>query len=126
MTRYIRLILVGSALCAAAFSSTAAFAQPGYMTCQAAESERQLVFTSPSEFRADSADTDKAFDYFIKAYQAGKAPLLHADLSHVQGICHWEAKKGVAITMTTNYLIHFVQLGYLAYSEVAMPDPFVP
>ena len=28
--------------------------------------------------------------------------------------------------MTTNYMINFLQQGYLTYSEVSMPDPFVP
>jgi hypothetical protein len=126
MTRFARLAVLGSALCAATLSSTAAFAQPGYMTCQAAESSRQKVFSSPREFRANSADADKAFDYFTKAYQAGKAPLLGADLSHYQGICHWEAKPNVAMGMTTNYMIHFLKLGYFTFTEVVMPDPFVP
>lgn len=124
MTRFRYLSLASLIVGAAALTPAVASAQDGYMTCQATESVRQLVFASPTEFRADSADADKAFDYFTKAYQAGKAPLLQADLSHYQGICHWEAKKGVAIGMSTNYMIHFLKLGYAVFTEVVMPDPF--
>ena len=86
MTHISRLTVIGAVLCAAALSSTAVFAKPGFMTCQAVESLQKKVFSTPREFKADSADTDKAFDYFTKAYQAPKVPLLGADLSQYQGI----------------------------------------
>ena len=126
MTHILRLAVIGAVLCAATLSSTTVVAKPGYMTCQATESSDKKVFSTPREFKADSADADKAFDYFTKAYQAPKVPLLGADLSHYQGICHWEAKPNVAMGMATNYMIHFLQLGYFTFTEVTMPDPFVP
>jgi hypothetical protein len=124
--KFLNLSLITLAVGAASQTPTVAFAKGGYMTCQAADSATQKAFNSPREFRADSADADKAFDYFTKAYQAGKMPLLGADLSHYQGICHWEAKPNVAMGLMTNYVIHFVKLGYFTFSEVVMPDPFVP
>ena len=125
MATKLNFLLAAAALGGASLP-TVAMAQPGYMTCQATESERKSVFTTPTEFQADSADEDKAFTKFISLLQAGKVPWLHADLSHVQGICHWEKEKNVAMRMTTNYMIHYLQLGYLAHSDTPMPDPFVP
>jgi len=109
----------------AALLPSAAMAEPGYMTCQAANSEKQRVFTTPKEFAANSGDADKAFNVYIAKLQAEKVPMI-GDLAHVQGICHWEGQKGVAMKMTTNYLIHYIQLGYFAFSDVSMADPFIP
>ena len=119
-------LLISAVLAFSAIAPTAAMAKSGYMTCQMTDSDKRRVFTTPNEFRADSADTDKAFARYIALYQAEKIPYITQDLSHIQGICDWEADKGVAMTKTTNYMIHFLQQGYLVHSDISMPDPFVP
>ena len=121
-----KTLLIGAAFGFAALAPTVALAKPGYMTCQMTDSEKQRVFNTPTEFHADSADTDKAFARYIALYQAEKIPYITKDLSHIQGICDWEAEKGVEMKKTTNYMIHFLQMGYLVHSDISMPDPFVP
>ena len=126
MKMYRKTLLLGASFGVMALAPTVAIAKPGYMTCQMTDSAKQRVFTTPTEFHADSADTDKAFAQYIALYQAEKIPYITNDLSHIQGICDWEAEKGVAMKKTTNYMIHFLQLGYLVHSDISMPDPFVP
>ena len=77
-----------------AMGPATAMAQPGYMTCQAANSVKMRVF-STNEFAADSGDTDKAFEHYLHALQAERIPMI-GNLADLQGICHWEAKQGVA------------------------------
>ena len=80
---------------------------------------------STNEFAADSGDTDKAFEHYLHALQAERIPMI-GNLADLQGICHWEAKQGVAAGLTANYAIHFAKLGYSLWTDVKMPDPFVP
>ncbi len=104
---------------------TIAMAASGYMTCQVADSDRGHVFFSEKAFVADSGDADKAFTRYLKELMDEKVPLLKS-LDHAKGICNWETTAAEANKKTSQFVIHYIQQGYLTYSDNHMSDPFVP
>jgi hypothetical protein len=116
------VLAVGSAV---TLSSGTAFAKPGFMTCQVADSEKGHVFFSEKAFAADSAVADKALDFYLKALLSEKVPLLKS-VEHAKGICNWEETRAEANKKTALYVTTFIKQGYLTYSDDHMPDPYTP
>ena len=104
--RFSRLTIVAAAVCSAAFSSTAAFAQSGYMTCLLYRATGgggpRTYYTYP--FQADSADEDAMTSIFqTVAVESGMLQSTDQTL----GGCHWEAKKNQAFGIAKGFLAKY-------------------
>lgn len=105
MTRFSKVAIISAALCATAFSPTAALAKSGYMTCLLHKDNNGVArtyYTYP--FQADSGDED-AMTALFQRVSIESDMLLATD--QTIGGCHWEAKKNDAFAVAKGFLAKY-------------------